>query len=39
MKLNYVLGFLAAISLNISAEIWKDLPIVLISHVHQHIQA
>ena len=24
MKLNYVLGFLAAISLNISAEIWKD---------------
>ena len=24
MKINYVLGFLAAISLNISAEIWKD---------------
>ena len=24
MKLNYVLGFLAVISLNISAEIWKD---------------
>jgi len=24
MKLNYVLGFLTVISLNISAEIWKD---------------
>ena len=24
MKLNFVLGFFAAISLNISAEIWKD---------------